>query len=156
MRAYLGLVLAHNPPCQDQSRKRGCLESDLILSTFAAQHLSTLSPELLDAYDRFLDENDWDIYYWATQKEEDKSNPAVAESPASATSPANTEDEVKREPPSGEWAQTIGNFKPAYRPVPTRWRDSEILARLRDHVRSRSVDGGEGRGMAFMPDLESR
>ncbi|CAM1500713.1 Fc.00g098750.m01.CDS01 [Cosmosporella sp. VM-42] len=124
-----------------QSRKRGTLESDLLLSTFAAQHLATLPPTLLDQYDLLLDENDWDIYYWATQREE-----------LSSTNPADPEPEVKRAPPSGEWAQTIGNFKPAYRPVPVRWRDSEILEMLRVHVRERSVDG-EGKGMGFMPAL---
>ncbi|KAJ3373654.1 hypothetical protein GGF31_000498 [Allomyces arbusculus] len=51
------------------SRKRGILECDLLLSTFAAQHLSTLSAEKLDAYDDLISkENDWDIYYWATLK----------------------------------------------------------------------------------------
>ncbi|KAF4974511.1 hypothetical protein FDECE_18660, partial [Fusarium decemcellulare] len=53
-----------------QSRKRGTLESDLLLSTFASAHLPTLSTKLLDQYDLLLDENDWDIYYWATQKEQ--------------------------------------------------------------------------------------
>lgn len=50
-----------------QSRKRGILETDLLLSTFAKQHLNHMSRAQLEAYDRFLDENDWDIYYWATQ-----------------------------------------------------------------------------------------
>merc|ERR1711939_780736 len=50
-----------------QSRKRGTLESDLLLSTFAAENLSSMSKSELEQYDRFLDENDWDIYYWATQ-----------------------------------------------------------------------------------------
>ncbi|KAL7274226.1 Succinate dehydrogenase assembly factor 2 mitochondrial [Rhizina undulata] len=50
-----------------QSRKRGILETDLLLSTFADTHLSKMTPEQLSAYDRFLDENDWDIYYWCTQ-----------------------------------------------------------------------------------------
>ncbi|EGR52614.1 uncharacterized protein TRIREDRAFT_53981 [Trichoderma reesei QM6a] len=130
-----------------QSRKRGTLESDLLLSTFAAQHLPTMTTAELDQYDLFLDENDWDIYYWATQRE-----------PNSSTNPsefaARREDEaLPKDPPKGEWAQTVGNFKPAYRPVPQRWRDSEILERLREHVRRRSV-GGEGTGMGFMPPLE--
>ncbi|RSL38685.1 hypothetical protein CEP53_014663 [Fusarium sp. AF-6] len=129
-----------------QSRKRGTLESDLLLSTFASKHLPTLPAKLLDQYDLLLDENDWDIYYWATQKEElSSTNPSSK--PAS--------DEVTRHPPTGEWAQTVGNFKPAYRPVPARWKDSEILAMLRDHVRNRSVDGGEGGGMGFMPPLDA-
>jgi succinate dehydrogenase flavin-adding protein (antitoxin of CptAB toxin-antitoxin module) len=130
----------------DQSRKRGTLESDLLLSTFAATHLPTMSSELLDQYDRLLDENDWDLYYWATQNEDlSTTNPSVAE-----------QMQPPRAPPSGEWAQTVGNFKPAYRPVPSRWKDSEILELLRAHVRSRSVDGSEGKGMGFMPPLNSR
>ncbi|CVK92596.1 related to EMI5-protein required for transcriptional induction of the early meiotic-specific transcription factor IME1 [Fusarium mangiferae] len=139
-----------------QSRKRGTLESDLLLSTFAAAHLPTLSPELLDQYDLLLDENDWDIYYWATQKEQlSTTNPSSAQSPSTADIDAKPEsDQITRHPPSGEWAQTVGNFKPAYRPVPARWKDSEILEKLRAHVRSRSVDGGEGGGMGFMPPLE--
>merc|ERR1712000_710290 len=69
-----------------QSRKRGTLESDLLLSTFAATNLPTMTPAQLTEYDLFLDENDWDIYYWATQRESSSStnpsspNPAVAES----------------------------------------------------------------------------
>ena len=51
-----------------QSRKRGILETDLLLSTFAHSHLEKMDRRMLDQYDRFLDENDWDIYYWATQQ----------------------------------------------------------------------------------------
>ncbi|KAK7041416.1 Succinate dehydrogenase assembly factor 2 mitochondrial [Paramarasmius palmivorus] len=51
-----------------QSRKRGTLESDLLMSTFARDQLATMSEEELREYDRFLDEPDWDIYYWATGK----------------------------------------------------------------------------------------
>ncbi|UNI20715.1 Succinate dehydrogenase assembly factor 2 mitochondrial [Purpureocillium takamizusanense] len=169
-----------------QSRKRGTLESDLLLSTFAAKHLPSMTPEQLTQYDLLLDENDWDIYYWATQREPSEgytsTNPADApvgsssslsssSSPSAAgttatttTSPASSSIDVagqaaddafvRQTPPKGEWAQTVGNFKPAYRPVPTRWRGSEILALLREHVQLRSVDGKEGTGMAFMPALE--
>lgn len=67
-----------------QSRKRGTLESDLLLSTFARDHLDAMSHDELREYDKvrpglvvvvvvhrlhdwqFLDEPDWDIYYWAT------------------------------------------------------------------------------------------
>ena len=38
--------------------------------------------------------------------------------------------------------------------VPARWKDSDVLALLRAHVRDKSVDGGDGKGMAFMPALE--
>ncbi|KAG5646727.1 hypothetical protein DXG03_002409 [Asterophora parasitica] len=51
-----------------QSRKRGTLESDLLLSTFARDHLNTMSEGEMREYDRLLDEADWDIYYWATGK----------------------------------------------------------------------------------------
>ncbi|KAL5499180.1 EMI5 [Sanghuangporus vaninii] len=51
-----------------QSRKRGTLESDLILSTFAAQNLDGMNAEELREYDKLLDEPDWDIYYWATER----------------------------------------------------------------------------------------
>ncbi|PPQ78621.1 hypothetical protein CVT25_010585 [Psilocybe cyanescens] len=51
-----------------QSRKRGTLESDLLLSTFARDHLSTMSEAEMREYDKLLDEPDWDIYYWATSK----------------------------------------------------------------------------------------
>ncbi|KAF4121090.1 succinate dehydrogenase assembly factor 2 [Geosmithia morbida] len=146
-----------------QSRKRGTLESDLLLSTFASTNLATMTPAQLDQYDRFLDENDWDIYYWATQRESDFStnpsttNAAVAESDASATDPSDADGaEVPRDRPVGEWAQTVGAFRPAYRPVPLRWRDSEILEMIRAHVRTRSVDGEQGTGMAFMPRLEEQ
>ncbi|RFU74024.1 emi5 [Trichoderma arundinaceum] len=142
-----------------QSRKRGTLESDLLLSTFASQYLPTMTSEELTQYDLFLDENDWDIYYWATQREPNSTtNPSVTSSPASASSSSGFEDrkhqELPKNPPKGEWAQTVGNFKPAYRPVPKRWKDSKILDKLRAHVRSKSVNGGEGTGMAFMPPLE--
>ncbi|KAM3508178.1 hypothetical protein MY11210_006840 [Beauveria gryllotalpidicola] len=157
-----------------QSRKRGILESDLVLSTFAAQHLPAMTPAQLTEYDLFLDENDWDIYYWATQHEPSSStNPSVATSPASAgaataeevqeaaaSSAGSTTKEteqgvvMKRSPGQGEWAQTVGTFKPAYRPVPERWRDSDVLRLLRAHVRDKSVDGGDGKGMAFMPALK--
>lgn len=50
-----------------QSRKRGILESDLLLSRFAKKYLNTLSEAELDEYDKLLDEPDWDIYYWATK-----------------------------------------------------------------------------------------
>ncbi|KAI3402792.1 emi5 [Candida oxycetoniae] len=50
-----------------QSRKRGILESDLLLSRFAKKYLNKMSMEELDEYDKLLDEADWDIYYWATK-----------------------------------------------------------------------------------------
>jgi len=115
----------------------------------------------LAQYDLFLDENDWDIYYWATQEPTPTSlETAEGQSGEFATDNARGQekDEQKREPASGEWAQTVGTFKPAYRPVPTRWKDSEILKLLREHVKSKSAGGGQdgsaevgGKGLAHSP-----
>ncbi|CAN7998771.1 unnamed protein product [Ixodes hexagonus] len=54
-----------------QSRKRGMLENDLVLSTFAAKYLDKFTEDQLLQYDRLINlpSNDWDIYYWATGKE---------------------------------------------------------------------------------------
>lgn len=49
-----------------QSRKRGILETDLLLSRFAKKYLLDFDREMLTEYDKLLDELDWDIYYWAT------------------------------------------------------------------------------------------
>ncbi|CCH61323.1 hypothetical protein TBLA_0E02670 [Henningerozyma blattae CBS 6284] len=50
-----------------QSRKRGILETDLLLSRFAKKYLKTMTTEELNEYDALLNELDWDIYYWATK-----------------------------------------------------------------------------------------
>jgi antitoxin CptB len=49
-----------------QSAHRGTKESDLLLGAFAAAHLSTFTPAQLDRYATLLDENDRDIFDWAT------------------------------------------------------------------------------------------
>lgn len=147
--------------CVDQSRKRGTLESDLLLSTFADAQLGSMTAQQLQQYDLFLDENDWDIYYWATQEPSPTSTEyAEGAGPDMANGAAKGKemqgkDEWKRAPASGEWAQTVGTFKPAYRPVPARWRGSEILGMLRRHVKERSAGGVtegdahvEGKGLA--------
>jgi len=136
--------------CLDQSRKRGTLESDLLLSTFADINLARMTSKQLEQYDLFLDENDWDIYYWATQEPTPTSREtAEGGNPDSSTPVAQGKPMDKSEtdewrngaPRSGEWAQTVGTFKPAYRPVPHRWQNSEILAMLRKHVIDRSAGG---------------
>lgn len=147
-----------------------------------------MTPERMREYDLFLDENDWDIYYWATQTESSSSaasgtatgtgtpagamqnsEPYLSTQGADAgNATAGGEQPTSRKEPvapaKGEWAQTIGTFKPAFRPVPARWRDSEILRLLRAHVKERSAAGvlGNGadreraEGMAFMPPLGER
>jgi len=181
-----------------QSRKRGTLESDLLMSTFADTYLPKMTKAQMAQYDLFLDENDWDIYYWATQEPSptsretaegagagpegatshaagtEKASPAARETDSGKQNGLELETDEWRngQPRSGEWAQTVGTFKPAYRPVPTRWKNSEILAMLRRHVLSRSaggihegeprvegeglsqsVQGTGGGGMAFMPPI---
>ncbi|KAI9833279.1 MAG: succinate dehydrogenase assembly factor 2 [Thelocarpon superellum] len=137
-----------------QSRKRGTLESDLLLSTFADANLPKMTTAQLAQYDLFLDENDWDIYYWATQEPTPTSREtaegsgaefstpsAQGKAPAPATAAPETDAWRQGKPRSGEWAQTVGTFKPAYRPVPARWRNSEVLSMLRKHVMAKSAGG---------------
>ncbi|KAJ1714310.1 TPR repeat protein [Aspergillus flavus AF70] len=136
-----------------QSRKRGILESDLLLSTFADVYLSKMNKEQLQEYDRFLDENDWDIYYWATQ------DPPTEDNVAEDTP---TETWKRTGAKSGEWAQTVGAYKAAYRPVPSRWADSEVLRLLRQHVQDNSATGFHaakskktgGAGLGRMPNVQ--
>ena len=77
------LLSPHPPPFGNryQSRKRGILEMDLLLSTFAAKQLPLFTKAELQAYDTLLDENDWDIYYWITEEqpipEDVKDNPII-------------------------------------------------------------------------------
>ncbi|KAL3461004.1 WD40-repeat-containing domain protein [Aspergillus heterothallicus] len=141
-----------------QSRKRGILESDLLLSTFADVYLADMSKEQLEEYDRFLDENDWDIYYWATQ---DPPTEDQATSEVSKDTPTDTWQRTGAK--SGEWAQTIGAFKAAYRPVPSRWADSNVLKLLRQHVQDNSATGfhaaknkkNGGKGLNRMPNIQT-
>lgn len=109
-----------------------------------------MTTKQLEQYDLFLDENDWDIYYWATQEPTPTSlETAEGSGPSTATPAAQgqamdrseTDEWRKGAPRSGEWAQTVGTFKPAYRPVPQRWANSEILSLLRKHVLDRSAGG---------------
>ena len=101
----------------------------------------------LEQYDRFLDENDWDIYYWVTQEptptSRETAEGAGAENATEAVRGVDQPTDAWRKGAarSGEWAQTVGAFKPAYRPVPARWRSSEILSMLRKHVIDRSAGG---------------
>ena len=134
----------------------------------------------LKQYDLFLDENDWDIYYWATQSPADSptsletAEGSVENIPQQNTTEYNSsaapgqaqETDAWRQgaPRSGEWAQTVGTFKAAYRPVPQRWKHSEILSLLRKHVKERSAGGdvndvkiegkGKGGGLGRMPEVQ--
>ncbi|KAJ3326859.1 succinate dehydrogenase assembly factor 2 [Gonapodya sp. JEL0774] len=47
-------------------RKRGIKETDLLLSTFAKKYLAGFDRERLQEFDDLMEENDWDIFYWAT------------------------------------------------------------------------------------------
>jgi Flavinator of succinate dehydrogenase len=138
----------------------------------------------LQQYDLFLDENDWDIYYWATQSPANSPTSQEAaegtvssgthtsqtttehNSPASPGQAQETDAWRQGAPRSGEWAQTVGAFKPAYRPVPRRWKNSEILSLLRKHVQEKSAGGVledvdldrakvSGQGLGRMPDVQT-
>lgn len=108
-----------------------------------------MTTDQLQQYDLFLDENDWDIYYWATQEPSPTSRESAEGGSLDTATPAAQGKEADRSetdewrngaPRSGEWAQTVGTFRPAYRPVPQRWKNSEILTMLRRHVVERSAD----------------
>uniref|UniRef100_UPI00358F9BE1 succinate dehydrogenase assembly factor 2, mitochondrial isoform X1 n=2 Tax=Myxine glutinosa TaxID=7769 RepID=UPI00358F9BE1 len=51
-----------------ESRKRGTLENCLLLSIFAKEFLTKLSPSQVDLYDHLINtpSNDWDLFYWIT------------------------------------------------------------------------------------------
>lgn len=53
-----------------QSRKRGMLENDLLLSNFASIYLSKMNANDLDIYDKLINtpSNDWDLYYMAIER----------------------------------------------------------------------------------------
>jgi len=104
-----------------------------------------MTPAQLEQYDLFLDENDWDLYYWATQE---PTNMTSETAEAAANAPLQR-DTLVQSPRPGEWAQTVGTFKAAYRPVPARWKDSEVLRLLREHVENKKNEG-----FAFMPKLK--
>ncbi|WP_341764531.1 succinate dehydrogenase assembly factor 2 [Candidatus Tisiphia endosymbiont of Beris chalybata] len=51
-----------------QSKNRGCKETGLILSKFAAIYLPTMDQESLRNFALILDQDDIDIYDWITNK----------------------------------------------------------------------------------------
>ncbi|XP_068627956.1 succinate dehydrogenase assembly factor 2-B, mitochondrial-like [Battus philenor] len=54
-----------------QSRKRGMLENDLLLSTFAKKYLNGFNAQQTLMYDRLINSpsNDWDLFYWIVGKQ---------------------------------------------------------------------------------------
>ena len=49
-----------------RSWRRGIREMDLILGPFADAELAGLTEAELDAYERLMQEPDWDLYAWVT------------------------------------------------------------------------------------------
>lgn len=47
---------------------RGCKETDLLLGKFAKLYLESMSDQELEDYARLLEEDDWDIFNWLTEK----------------------------------------------------------------------------------------
>lgn len=58
----------HMKKLRYRSWHRGCKETDIVLGSFAEQHLETLTASELALYERFLNENDVDIWDWLTGK----------------------------------------------------------------------------------------
>lgn len=53
-----------------RSWRRGIKEMDLILGPFADAELAALGEAELEAYERLLEEPDWDLYAWVTGRAE--------------------------------------------------------------------------------------
>ena len=49
-----------------RSMRRGIKEMDIILSRFADDCLSQMTPKSLAIYEDFLDQNDQDLYQWVS------------------------------------------------------------------------------------------
>ena len=49
-----------------RSMRRGIKEMDIILSRFVDDCLSQMSPQELDIYEDFLNQNDQDLYQWVS------------------------------------------------------------------------------------------
>ena len=47
-----------------RSIRRGTKEMDLVLGGFSTHELKHLPPDLLDLYEKLLEENDHDLYAW--------------------------------------------------------------------------------------------
>ncbi|MGE3769999.1 MAG: succinate dehydrogenase assembly factor 2 [Bdellovibrionales bacterium] len=60
-----------------QSQHRGFAELDLLLGTFARAHLAQLSVAELDAYEKLLNAQDWDVYAWLVGQTEPPAEHAV-------------------------------------------------------------------------------
>jgi len=127
-----------------------------------------MTVEQLQRYDRFLDENDWDIYYWVTQ-EQTPTSAEYAEGGGPDMATKSVQGKSKgpeyvnrqtRKLGEGEWAQTVGTFKPAHRHVPARWQNSDIIQMLKQHVIDRSAGGvlgsqsKPGGGLGMSGELE--
>jgi len=53
-----------------RSIRRGIKEMDLILQAFSEAHLAGMDEAELEVYDRFLSENDHDLYQWVSAQTE--------------------------------------------------------------------------------------
>ena len=73
--------LAYKKKLQYRSNHRGMRENDLILGSFASEHLNSLSPEELRQYEFLLDQPDPELFSWFTGKasppSELKNNPLL-------------------------------------------------------------------------------
>ncbi len=57
-----------------RSWHRGMREMDLIMGSFADEHVPEFTVDELDLYDALLKENDPDVYSWVTGKESPPAN----------------------------------------------------------------------------------
>ena len=53
-----------------QSSHRGCKETDAILGKFSEKNLPHFTNDEMNLYEKFINEDDWDIYAWIARKNE--------------------------------------------------------------------------------------
>ena len=51
-----------------RSWHRGCKETDILLGDFAKNNLKNFDDEKFSLYEKFIEENDWDLYGWVVGK----------------------------------------------------------------------------------------
>lgn len=59
---------------QFRAWRRGFRELDLLMGSFADQHLAELSEADIDEFERLLDVPDWDVYAWISGNKEAPEN----------------------------------------------------------------------------------
>ncbi|KAG9296862.1 hypothetical protein G9A89_006817 [Geosiphon pyriformis] len=123
-----------------QSRKRGILETDLLLSTFASLHLKNLTDTQLDEYDALLSIPDWDIYYLATGKKSVDQVEVISSGDLRFDGGIDQRVKISNDHAKKDETNQLKKEKTEYL---EQWRKSEVLQMLKDHVQNCISPNGE-------------